>query len=62
MQPGDIARFTTDEPGTEREITAVSKFVDMVEIEGGWCWAAGVIFVRRPAPDNLDEQLKFLGY
>jgi hypothetical protein len=38
-------------------VLAVSPFIDMVRIDGGWCWADHL----EPVNAAIDEQLQFLG-
>lgn len=58
--PGQKIRFTCDPTNTPYTISAVSEFVDMVEIEdGGWCWTYGIVPVEED-PDPLNDSLDFL--
>jgi len=61
FSPGQTVRLAH---GTEIfTIKAVSAYVEMVKIDGGWVWANHVRLVEDApeVPDPLDEQLEFLG-
>ncbi len=63
IEPGQQFYFVTDENRELFTILAVSPYVPMVKIDGGWVWTDGIKIVDslfEPA-DPLEEQLNFLG-
>jgi len=60
MKPGQQFHFIGDESEELFTIIAVSPYVPMVKIDGGWVWTSNIVTVE-PARDAIDDDLKFLG-
>jgi len=58
--PGQKFHFLHDETEKLFTIIAVSPYVPMVKIDGGWVWISSIVTVE-PARDSIDDALKFLG-